>query len=67
MPQAVKCKLLLYTDDTCLIFQHSDINQIKIQVNNNFSLISDWFVGNKLSIHFGEDSGFSSFRSGFRR
>ena len=30
MPQAVKCELLLYTDDTCLIFQHSDINEIEI-------------------------------------
>ena len=29
MPQAVKCELLLYTDDTCLIFQHSDINEIE--------------------------------------
>ena len=43
MPQAVKCELLLYADDTCLIFQHNDIKKI------------DWFVHNKLSIHFGED------------
>ena len=55
MPQAVKSELLLYTDDTCLIFQHSDINEIEIQFNENFSLICDWFVDNKLSIHFGED------------
>ena len=37
MPQAVKRELLLYADDTCLIFQHSDINEIEIQVNKNFS------------------------------
>ena len=55
MPQAVKCELLLYRDDTCLIFQHSDINEIEIQLNKNFSSICDWFVENKLSIHFGED------------
>ena len=33
MPQAVKCELLLYADDTCLIFQHNGIkksNLIKI-------------------------------------
>ena len=41
--------------DTCLIFQHSDINEIEIQLNKNFSSIYDWFVDNKLSIHFGED------------
>ena len=55
MPQAVKCELLLYADDTCLIFQHSDINEIEFQLNKNFSSICDWFVDNKLSIHFDED------------
>ena len=42
-------------NDTCLIFQHSDINEIEIQLNKNFSSICDWFVDNELSIHFGED------------
>ena len=55
MPQAVKCELLLYADDTCLIFQHNDIKEIEIQLNKNFSLICDWFVDNKLGIHFGKD------------
>ena len=55
MPQAVQSELLLYADDTCLIFQHSDINEIERQLNKNFSLVCDWFVDNKLSIHFGED------------
>ena len=55
MPQAVKCELLLYADDTCLLFQHNDINEIEIQLNENCSLICDWLVENKLSIHLGED------------
>ena len=55
MPQSVNCELLLYADDTCLIFQHNDIKEIETQLNKNFSLICDWFVDNKLSIHFGED------------
>ena len=55
MPQAVKSELLLYTDDTYLIFQHRGINEIKIQLNKNFSFICDWFADNKLSIHLGED------------
>ena len=55
MPQAVKCELLLYADDTCLIFQHKDIKEIENQLNQNFSFICDWFVDNKLSIHFGDD------------
>ena len=55
MPEAVKCKFLLYADDTWQIFQHKDIKEIEIQFNKNFSLIWDWFVDNKLSIHVGED------------
>ena len=55
IPQTVKCELLLYADDTCLIFQHNDIKEIEIQLNKNFSLICDWFVDNKLNIHFGEN------------
>ena len=41
MPQAVLCELLLYADDICVIFQHSDINEIEIQLNKNFSSICD--------------------------
>ena len=29
MPQAVKCNLFLYADDTCLVCQHKDINEIE--------------------------------------
>ena len=53
--QAVNCDLLLYADDMGLIFQHKDINTIEHQLNRNFSNICDWFVDNKLTIHFGED------------
>ena len=55
MPQAVDCELLLYADDTCLIFQHKDITEIESALNKNFSMLCDWFVDNKLTIHFGED------------
>ena len=55
MLQAIDCELLLYADDTCLIFQHKDIHEIEIVLNKNFSTLCDWFVDNKLSIHFGED------------
>ena len=37
MPQAVKCELLLYADDTCLIFQHNDIKEIEIQLKKNLA------------------------------
>ena len=55
MVQAAYCDLLLYTDDTGLIFQHKDINIIEQQLHRNISNICDWFVDSKLSIHFGEN------------
>ena len=55
MPQAVDCDLFLYADDTCLLFQHKDLERIKEELTKNFSNICDWFVDNKSSIHFGED------------
>ena len=55
MPQAVKSNLLLYADDSCLMYQHRDVNEIEKQLNNNFENFCDWFVDNKLNIHFGED------------
>ena len=55
MPQFVKSNLFLYADDSCLMYQHRDVNEIEKQLNNNFKNVCDWFVDNKLSIHFGED------------
>ena len=54
MSQAVKCNLFLYANDTCLVFQHKDINEIEKHLNKDFESICDWFVDNKLSIHFGD-------------
>ena len=55
MPMAVKCNLFLYADDTCLVFQSKNVKEIEKQLNEDFTHICDWFVDNKLSIHFGED------------
>ena len=55
MPGAVSCDMLLYADDTCLVFQDKDLSTIKEKLNSNFNNLCDWFVDNKLSIHFGED------------
>ena len=55
MKQAVDCDLFLYADDSCLVYQHKDVSKIEQNLNKNFSNIYNWFVDNKLSIHFGED------------
>ena len=55
MSQGVKCHLFLYADDSCLVCQHKNINEIEIQLNVDFSNICDRFVDNKLNIQFGEN------------
>ena len=54
MPPAVDTELLLYADNSCLVFQHMNIKTIEEHLNRDFSTLVDWFVDNKLSEHFGE-------------
>ena len=55
MPQAVNSDLLLYADDTCLMYTGKDIKMIEEQLNTDFSSLCDWFIDNKLSVHFEEE------------
>ena len=55
MPQAVDSEVLLYADDTCLVFQHRNRKSIEEHLNGDFSSLVDWFVDNRLSVHLGED------------
>ena len=55
MARAGDCDLLLYADDSCLIIRDSSTEQIESTLNRNFNALCDWYVENKLSIHFGED------------
>ena len=45
----------LYADDTCIYYQHRDIQKIENVLNKEFTSLCEWFIDNKLSIHFGED------------
>ena len=56
LPQSVKhCDIRLYADDTCISFKHKNIANINEKLNEDFNSLCDWFLDNKLSIHFGED------------
>ena len=44
MPQAVDCDLFLYADDTCLLYQHKDLDRINKELTKNFCNICDWFT-----------------------
>ena len=37
MPGAVYCKMLLYADDTCLVFQAKDLDTISDRLNTEFN------------------------------
>ena len=55
MPQAVNSELLLYADGTCHIYMGKDTKTIEEQLNRDFNSLCEWFIDNKLSIHFGEE------------
>ena len=55
LPQAVVSDSLLYADDTCIVFQHKSKIEIEKQLIRDFSSACDWFVDNKLSMHFGQE------------
>ena len=37
MPGAVSCEMLLYADDTCLVFQAKDLDTISDKLNTEFN------------------------------
>ena len=37
------------------MYQHKEVDEIEKHLNKDFENICDWFVDNKLSIHFGKD------------
>ena len=56
IPQALpNTHTYLYVDDTSVFCQHKDVTEIENILNKEFANACDWFVDNKLSIHFGED------------
>ena len=61
LKQKKKSNFLLYADNSCLIYQRKDITKIEKILNEDFENICDWFVNNKLSIHFGYDKTKSIF------
>ena len=41
MPQVVKSTLLLYADDSCILYQHKEVDEIEKQLNKDFENICD--------------------------
>ena len=52
-----RCQIVIHTwTQTTLTFFyiHNDVTEIKNAFNKEFANMYEWFVDNKLSIHFGE-------------
>ena len=44
-----------YADDACIVFQHKNLTEIEKQLLIDFLSLCDWFLENKLSVHFGQE------------
>ena len=42
-------------EEICLIYMGKDIQKIEEQLNSDFTSLCEWFIDNKLSVHFGEE------------
>ena len=63
MPQV---GIIIIAIDTCLCFMGEDSKIIKDHLNEDFISLCEWFIDNKLSVHFGEEKT-KSIRFGTKR
>ena len=54
MPAAVKCKLILYADDSALLVAGKNCAIIQQRLSSELESIWEWLIDNKLSLHFGK-------------
>ena len=54
MQISVSCKLVLYADDSALIFSHTDWRIIQETLSSELGNCHRWLLDNKLSLHVGK-------------
>ena len=54
MAMSVKCRLLLYADDSALLVHGKDANLIASILSENLTSCCNWLKDNKLSLHLGK-------------
>ena len=53
LPQSLsEACFYFYENETCIFYQHEDVKNIENVLNEEFSSLRQWFIENKLSIHF---------------
>ena len=51
---AVRCKLLLYADDSALIASGKNVADIESTLSSELNFVGTWLIDNKLSLHLGK-------------
>ena len=51
---AVRCKLLLYADDSALLVSGKDTQLIQESLSSELEAAREWLINNKLSLHLGK-------------
>ena len=54
MSAVVKNKLLLYADDSAILVSGKNKNSIESVLGSELETVSEWLIGNKLSLHLGK-------------
>ena len=54
MKAAVKCKLLLYADDSALLVSGKDVLEIEKILSVELGAVNEWLCENRLSLHLGK-------------
>ena len=54
MPISIKCKLLLYADDSAILVSGTDPNIISHILSKELDNANKWLIDNKLSLHLGK-------------
>ena len=54
MKAAVKCKLLLYVDDSALLVSGKDVSEVERTLSMELGAVSEWLCENRLSLHLGK-------------
>jgi retron-type reverse transcriptase len=54
MPSCVKCKMIMYADDTILIVSHKNLDQLSNILSDELSHCFHWLANNRLSMHKGK-------------
>ena len=63
MQASVKCKLLLYADDSALLVSGKNVSEIQKVLSQELKSVCEWLVDNKLSIHLDKTESFFNFKS----